>query len=150
MLKSKFIKFLISILKWQINYSSNFASFFIVMTHKSSVNFKLILFLLWIKGSHQNPNFETLKCSGEDLPYSSCHFLNHKSVFLQILHHPSVSWKITLYFFRSNIQWFWTFLCVVTVVNCLSYFFYLTPQVMHSVFGVLLCAHVTRMGYFLI
>ena len=29
---------------------------------------KLILFQLWIKGSHQNPNFETFKCSGENLP----------------------------------------------------------------------------------
>ena len=33
------------------------------MTHNSSVDFKLILFLLWIKGSHQYPNFETLSCS---------------------------------------------------------------------------------------
>ena len=31
----------------------------------SSVKFKLILFQLWIKGSHQNPNFETFKSSGE-------------------------------------------------------------------------------------
>ena len=90
-----------------LNSSSNFASFFIVMTHNSSVDFKLILFLLWIKGSDQYPNFETFNCSGENLPYSSCHFPNHKSVFLQILHHPSVSWKITpLYFFRSNIKYF--------------------------------------------
>ena len=100
-------KFLISILQWQVNSSSNFASLFIVMTHNSSVDFKLIIFLLWIKGSHHYPNFETLNCSGENLPYSSCHFPNHKSVFLQILHHPSVSWKITpLYFFRSNIKYF--------------------------------------------
>ena len=42
----------------------------------------------------------------ENLTYSSCNFPNHKSVFLQILHHPSVSWKITpLYFFRSNIKY---------------------------------------------
>ena len=107
MLGSKFIKFLMSILKWQVNSSSNFASFFIVMTHNSSVDFKLILFLLWIKGSHHYPNFETLNCSGENLLYSSCHFPNHKSVFLQILHHPSVSRKTTpLYFFRSNIKYF--------------------------------------------
>ena len=92
------------ILNWEVNSSSNFASFFIVMTHNSSVDFKLILFLLWIKGSHHYPNFETLNCSGENLPYSSCYFPNHKSVFLQILHHSLVSWKITpLHFFRSNI-----------------------------------------------
>ena len=46
----------VSILKWQVNSSSNFASFFIFMTHNSSVNFKLILFLPWIKGSHHYPN----------------------------------------------------------------------------------------------
>ena len=92
-----------SILKCQSNSSSNFASFFIVMTYNSSVEFKLILFILWIKGSHQYPNSETFNCSGENLLYSSCHFPNHKSVFLQILHHSSVSWKITpLYFFSSN------------------------------------------------
>ena len=98
-----------------------------------TLNFKLTPFLLWIKGSHQSSNFETFKSSGENFPYSSCHFLNHKSVFLQILHHHSVSWKITpLYSFKSNIKYFahfslkqfWTFLCVVTVVNCLSQFLF--------------------------
>ena len=89
------------------NPSSNLASFFIVITHNSFVNSKLIHFLLWIKGSHESPNFETFKCSGENLPYSLCHFPNNKSVFLQILHHFSVSWKITpLYFFRSNVIYF--------------------------------------------
>ena len=38
--------------------------------HNSSVDFKLILFLLRIKGSHYYPNFETLNCSGENLLYS--------------------------------------------------------------------------------
>ena len=69
-------------LKWQVNSSSNFASFFMVMTHNSSVDFKLILFLLWIKGPRQNPYLETFKYSSENLPYCSCHFPNHKSVFL--------------------------------------------------------------------
>ena len=64
-------------------------------------------FLLWTKGSHESTNFDTFKCSDENLPNSSCHFPNHKSVFLQILHHFSVSWKITpLYFFRSNVIYF--------------------------------------------
>ena len=93
-----------SILKQQVNSCSNFASFFIVMTQSSSVSFKLIHFLLWIKGSYQSPSSETFKCSGEKLPYSSCHLLNYRSVFLQILHQSSVSWKITrLYIFRSNV-----------------------------------------------
>ena len=74
-----------SILKWQVNLSSNFTSFFIVMTYNSSINFKLIHFLLWTKGSHQGPNFDTFKCSRENLPNFSYHSLNHKSVFLRIL-----------------------------------------------------------------
>ena len=84
--------------------------FFIILsvsTNKSSVNFELMDFLLFIKRSHQSPNFETFKCSGENFPNSSSHFLNRKSVFLQILDHSSVSWKLTpLYFFRSNIIYF--------------------------------------------
>ena len=92
-----------SILKRKVNSFSIFVSFFIVMTHNSSVNFKLIHFLLWTKGSHQSPNFDTFECSGENMPNSSCHFSNKKSNPLQILYHSSVSWKITpLYFFSSN------------------------------------------------
>ena len=73
------------------------------MTHNFSVRFKLVLFILRINWSHESPNFEIFKCYGEHLPYSLCHFPNNKSGFLQILHHPSVSWKITpLYFFMSN------------------------------------------------
>ena len=91
-----------SVLKWQVNSSSNFALFFIVMTHNSSVNFKVIPFLLWTKGSHQSPNFDTFKCSGENLPNFSSLFSNYKSVFLQNLHNSSVSWKITPRYFCSS------------------------------------------------
>ena len=64
-------------------------------------------FLLWTKGSYQSSNFDTCKCSGENFSNSSCHFPNHNSVFLQILHDSSVSWKITpLYFFRPNVLYF--------------------------------------------
>ena len=93
LLGSKFMKFFISVLKWQVNSSSNLASFFIVMTHSSSVNFKFIHFLLWTKGSHQSLNFETFECSGENLPNFSCHFSNCKLAFFQILHYSSVSLK---------------------------------------------------------
>ena len=80
----------------------HFTSFFILMTHNSFVNFKIMHFLLWITGSHQSPNFETFECSSENLP-NYCLFPNHKSVFLQILHHSSVSYKINrLNFFSSN------------------------------------------------
>ena len=71
--------------------------------HNFSVNFRVIQFLLWAKGSHQSSNFDTFECSGENLPNSSCHFLSNKSVFPQIFHRFSMSWKISpLYFFSSN------------------------------------------------
>ena len=89
MLRSKFVKFLMSILKRQVISSSVFVSFFIVMTHNSSVNFTLIHFLLWTKRYYESLNFETFKGSGENLPNSPCHFPNHKSYFLPILHHSS-------------------------------------------------------------
>ena len=64
-------------------------------------------FLLWTKWSHQGVNFDTIKCSGENFPNSSCHFLGLESVFPQILYASSVSWKINpLYFFRSIVIYF--------------------------------------------
>ena len=98
---------LILILKGQVNSSSNFASFFIAMTHNSSVSFNLIHLLFWMKGSHQSPNFETFECSCKNLSNSSCDFLSHKWVSLQFLHHSSVSWNITRsYFFSSSMIYF--------------------------------------------
>ena len=47
------------ILKRQVNSSSDFSSFFSVITHNSAVNFQLMHFLLWTKGSYQSPNFDT-------------------------------------------------------------------------------------------
>ena len=103
-LKSKFFRF--SSARVKIHQILHVMSFFIAMTHNSSVNFKLIHFLLWTKESHQSPSFDTSTCSGENLP-NSCHFSNHKSAFFQILHHSSVLGKITpLYFFSSNIIYF--------------------------------------------
>ena len=64
-------------------------------------------FLLWTKWSHESTNFDTFKCSDENLPNSSCHFPNHKPVLPQILNNSSVSLKIALlYFFWSNVIYF--------------------------------------------
>ena len=101
-LGSKFVKFLMSILNWQVNSSSIFVSFFIVMTHKSPVNFKLMYFLFWIKASHQSPNFETFKCSDENLPNFSCHFWKRKSVFLQAFYQPWLRSKLKHYILWSK------------------------------------------------
>ena len=99
MLGSTFVKFFMLILKRQVNSSSSFASVFIVITHNPSVNFKLIHFLLWIKGPFESPNFQVLW-------WKFTVFLSFSKpqvkVFLQILHHSSVSWKRPpLYFFTS-------------------------------------------------
>ena len=48
----------------------------------STVNFKVIHFLLYIKESHQGPNLETFKCSGENSSNFSCYFWMQKPVFL--------------------------------------------------------------------
>ena len=99
----KFVKFLMSILKRQVSSSSTFVSFFIFMAHNSSVNFKVIHFLLWTKESHQSSNFDIFECSGENLPFLSCHFPNDKSVFLQVLHRYWMLWKTNpLYIFSSK------------------------------------------------
>ena len=66
----KFVKFLMAFLKGQVSFPSHF------MRHRSSLNFKLVHFPLWIRWSHQNPNFETFECSGKYLPNSSCDFEN--------------------------------------------------------------------------
>ena len=95
-LGKKFLKFPMPVLNWLVNSFSNYASFFILITHNSPVNLKLIHFLLWIKGPNKSPNLETFFCS--------VHFPDHKTVFLQVLHHSLVSWNITsLYFFNSNV-----------------------------------------------
>ena len=57
-----------SVLKRHFSSSSIFVSFFIVMTHNSSLNFKVINFILWPKGSHQSSNFDIFECSCENLP----------------------------------------------------------------------------------
>ena len=80
-----------STLKQQVNSSSDCSSFFSVITYNASASLQLIHFLLWTKESHENTNFDTFKCFDENLPNSSCHFPNHKSAFLQILHESSVS-----------------------------------------------------------
>ena len=96
-----------SILKQQVNCSLDFLSFFSVITHNSPAIFWLMHFLLWTKGSHESTNFDNFKCSGENLPNSSCHFPDHKSVFLQMLHDSSKSWETTpLYFFRWKVIYF--------------------------------------------
>ena len=78
-----------------------------ISAHNSSVKFKLMHFWLWTKVSHESPNFDSFKCSGENLQNSLCHFPNNTSVFVQILHVSPASSKITpLYLVWPNVIYF--------------------------------------------
>ena len=95
----KLTKFLMSFFKPQVNFHLNFATAFSVMT-QFLWNFLTETVYALDKKSPSMYNFQTFGCSNESSPNSSCYFWNHKVRFIQILHHCSVSWKITpLYFF---------------------------------------------------
>ena len=95
-------KFFMSILKVQVNFPSNFASILSAIKHDSSAFF-LAQEYFGQKNTYNTNKyfgqkepikvqiFETFECSGENFPSLLCHFPNHKSVFLQSLHHSSVS-----------------------------------------------------------
>ena len=102
-----FAKFLMSFLKAQVNFSSNFASIFSAIKHSSFVFFSCNILNFGQKQLIKVQIFEIFEWSGKNLPNFSCHFPNYKPVFFQILHDSSVSWKITtLYFFRSKVIYF--------------------------------------------
>ena len=79
MFGSNFVKFM-SILKQQVSSSSILVSFFIVMTHNSTLNLKLIHFLLWTKGSYESSNFDTFDFSGENFQNSSIQSISKQQV----------------------------------------------------------------------
>ena len=56
-----------------------FCVFFIVMTDNSCLDFKRIIFKVWIKGSHQNPSFQR---SGKKI-----------AIFPMSFSKPEISWK---------------------------------------------------------
>ena len=80
-----------------------FVSLFNVMKDNSSVFFSSSNIYFAQKEPIKGKIFVTSKCSSQTMSNSSCQFWNDKSIPLQILYHPSVSWKIIpLYFFSSN------------------------------------------------
>ena len=54
-----------SYLKPQISFSLIFASLFSAMIDRSSVLFKLKLYMIWTKAAHQMAKFQTFDCSRE-------------------------------------------------------------------------------------
>ena len=76
--------------------------------------------MLWTKRTHQCTIFPAFQCSNESSPNFSCHFWNRKvrQLYIQILHHCPVSWKITIFLVQTSCtldknspsKWnFWTF-----------------------------------------
>ena len=96
MLRSKFVKFLTSILKRQ----DNFVSLFSFMKDNSSVLFSSNNIHFVQKESIKAKIFETFECSGQNLSNSWRQFWNDKTILCP----SSVSWKITpLYFLAQTI-----------------------------------------------
>ena len=67
LLALKFRKFLRSFLERRVRFPSNFAWFFSVIRHKSSLLFQINLYMFWTKGTHQSVYFEAFDCSHEKL-----------------------------------------------------------------------------------
>ena len=88
----------------RITVYSNFVSLFSVMKDNSSVFFWLKPCTLWTKRAHQSKIFRVL--SGwvtKLLTKFLLSYLKSKISFFETLHHPSVSWEITLlYIFSWN------------------------------------------------
>ena len=95
------VKFLMSILKWQVYSSPDFASLFSV-TKDTRLYFSTSNNIYLPQRGPLKWRFETFECLGQSLTNSSREFWNGKSFPLQILRHFSVSWKITLLYFSSS------------------------------------------------
>ena len=103
MLRSKFVKFLLSILKRQADSSPNFVSLFNFIKDNSSV-----LFLAWATYTllKRSPlKWKLVKLLGAQIKICQIPSVNFgtKSIPLRILHPSSVSWKaILMCIFSSN------------------------------------------------
>ena len=105
MLRSKFVKSLISILKWQVDSSPNVVSLFSFIKDNSPPLYFVSSNNIYFpqKEPSKVKISETFECSGQYLSNFLCQFWNDKSISLQILYTSSVSWEITaLYFFSSK------------------------------------------------
>ena len=112
-LKWKFFRFsgaqvkllLMSILNWHINSSSNLASFSWPWKITPPYFFTLNIIYFGQKRPIKVQNFDTFKCSSQNLSNSLYQFWNDKWIPLQILHHSPLSWKRTpLYFLPQTLH----------------------------------------------
>ena len=133
-LGSKFVRFVMSVLKLQVNSSFSLASFFIAMTNNCPLNFKLISFLLWIKKFNQSPNFETFKYSCGNFPNPSCHLWKQKSVLfkffknISIISLQNVEFSLTYMFHHVLLENFLNLRCSHWIYMQWIYGFLLMPM----------------------
>ena len=155
MLRSKLAKLFMSILKRKVDSSSNFESVFIVMAHNPFVNFKPFFFYFGQKEPIKVPLLTLLSAL-----VNICQ-ISHVSLQtispLQILHHSSMSWKITpLFFFQLKqdilcskrrplkLIFFWLLSAPVKIHQIL----YVNPEMASQFrvkFCIILCCHKTQL-----
>ena len=106
-LARKLTKFVTPLCKPQVGFPLNFALTFSVMTHNLSEIFYLKHYILRTKRAHQCTIFRFLSALMKVYPIPHAIFEIKRSGFIQILHHYSVSRKITpLNFFSSKLIYF--------------------------------------------
>ena len=133
--QAKFVKFLMSILKWQFNSSLNFVSTLRLMKGNYTLQFISDNICFYQKEIIKVKIFETFECSGQDLSNSLRQFWNEKSIPLQILYPPSVSWrKTSLYFFSSNNIYFPQNELIKIPIFSLSSALVKISDILHSIF----------------
>ena len=98
----KLTKLLMSFFKPQVSFRLNFPTSFSVMIHNSSKIFLLKECMLWTKRDYQCTIFRLLGALMEVHPIPHAIFETTRSRFIQILHHCSVSWKITPQYFLAQ------------------------------------------------
>ena len=86
--------------KSRFSFPLNFASPFTVITYNFSEVFQLKHYILWTKRAHQYTilniqSFRLLSALMKVHPIPHATFETARSGFIQVLHHCSVSWKIT-------------------------------------------------------
>ena len=109
-LGSRFAKFLMSFFKAQVSSSSNFASFFSVITHNTSVVFWLKHNILSAKVVNQSTTFRTLPLHAlkftrflmSFLEPRVSFYLNFASLFHVMRHNSSVLFRSKLYMLWTN------------------------------------------------
>ena len=138
-----------SISKWQVHSSSNFALLVIAMTYRTPLlNFKLIQFLLWTKGSHQSLNFVT-----QVLRWKFAKFLiffktqvsfssNFATIFHVMKDNSSVLFCLTIIYFghKESIKQFFRLLSAQVKICQIPHVNFRTPFLYHS---SLLLRHIT-------